>query len=123
MQIWPRSVGRGRSGEETREMGDNLLLIGGVRLMLAAAITGIAAGRAAADSYPDRAVRIIVPTSPGGSIDGLARTVAARLAAKWAKPVVVENRSGAAMRVGADAVAKAAADGHTLLVAHDGAMA
>jgi tripartite-type tricarboxylate transporter receptor subunit TctC len=64
-----------------------------------------------------------VPTSPGGSIDGLARTVAARLSAKWTKPVVVENRSGAAMRVGADAVAKAAADGYTLLVAHDGAMA
>jgi tripartite-type tricarboxylate transporter receptor subunit TctC len=92
-------------------------------VMLATVVAGAADGRAAADSYPDRTVRIIVPTSPGGSIDGLARTVAARLSGKWGKPVVVENRSGAAMRVGADAVAKAAADGYTLLVAHDGAMA
>jgi tripartite-type tricarboxylate transporter receptor subunit TctC len=92
-------------------------------ITLAAAIAGATAGHAAADSYPDRAVRIIVPTSPGGSIDGLARTIAARLSGKWGKPVVVDNRSGAAMRVGADAVAKAAADGYTLLVAHDGAMA
>ena len=76
-----------------------------------------------AQSYPDRAVRIMVPTSPGGSIDALARMIAAQLAAKWGKPVIVENRSGAAMMVGVDAVAKSAPDGYTLLVAHDGAMA
>ena len=68
-------------------------------VVIAAMIATVAAGSVAAESYPDRAVRIIVPTSPGGSIDGLARTVAAKLSAKWAKPVVVENRSGAAMRV------------------------
>jgi tripartite-type tricarboxylate transporter receptor subunit TctC len=92
-------------------------------IMLAGVPAGAATGPAAADSYPDRTIRIIVPTSPGGSIDGMARTVAAKLSAKWGKPVVVENRSGAAMRLGADAVAKAPPDGYTLLVAHDGAMA
>jgi tripartite-type tricarboxylate transporter receptor subunit TctC len=78
---------------------------------------------ATAETYPERPVRIIVPTSAGGSIDTLARTMTAQLSAKWNKPVVVENRSGAAMIVGVDSVAKAAPDGYTLLVAHDGAMA
>lgn len=78
---------------------------------------------AQAQTYPDRAVRVIVPTSAGGSIDALARLMAAQLSAKWGKPVIVENRSGAAMRLGVEEVAKAAADGYTLLVAHDGAMA
>jgi tripartite-type tricarboxylate transporter receptor subunit TctC len=79
--------------------------------------------RAEAQSYPDHAVRIIVPTSAGGSIDALARLMAAQLSARWGKPVIVENRSGAAMRLGVEEVAKAAPDGYTLLVAHDGAMA
>ena len=74
-------------------------------------------------AFPDRTVRIIVPTSAGGSIDATARLVAARLSAKWGKPVIIDNRAGASMRVGVDAVAKAAPDGYTLLVAHDGAMA
>lgn len=83
----------------------------------------VTAARAEAQSYPDHAVRIIVPTSAGGSIDALARLMAAQLSAKWGKPVIVENRSGAAMRLGVEEVAKAAPDGYTLLVAHDGAMA
>ena len=81
------------------------------------------ASEAAAQTYPDRPVRIIVPTSPGGAIDTVARVIAEKLTARWGKPVVIENRSGAAMRVGTDAVAKSAPDGYTLLVAHDGAMA
>lgn len=89
-----------------------------------AALMLLGAPRSAlAESYPDRTVRIIVPTSPGGSIDMVARVIAGKLSAKWGKPVVIENRPGAAMRVGVDAVAKAPADGYTLLVAHDGAMA
>jgi tripartite-type tricarboxylate transporter receptor subunit TctC len=83
----------------------------------------VVTARAEAQSYPDHAVRIIVPTSAGGSIDALARLMAAQLSAKWGKPVIVENRSGAAMRLGVEEVAKAAPDGYTLLVAHDGAMA
>jgi tripartite-type tricarboxylate transporter receptor subunit TctC len=78
---------------------------------------------AAAQSFPDRAVKIIVPTAPGGSIDTTARVIAERMQAKWGKPVVIENRAGAAMRLGAEAVQKSPADGYTLLVAHDGTMA
>ena len=94
--------------------------MGLLALMIASALS---IPSATADSYPERPIRIVVPTSPGGSIDGMARTIAAQLSAKWNKPVVVENRSGAAMIVGVESVAKAAPDGYTLLVAHDGAMA
>ena len=78
---------------------------------------------AAAQSYPDRTVRIIVPTSPGGSIDTVTRVIAAKLSEKWGKPVIIENRAGAGMRIGVDAAAKSPADGYTLVVAHDGAFA
>lgn len=77
----------------------------------------------AQSDWPQKTVRIIVPTAPGGSIDLLARMVAAQLQQKWGQAVVVENRAGAAMRIGSDAVAKAAPDGYTILFAHDGAMA
>ena len=78
---------------------------------------------AAAQTYPDRAVRIIVPTAAGGSIDTTARVIGAKLGELWGKPVVIENRPGAAMIIGAEAAAKSAPDGYTLLVAHDGTMA
>ena len=64
-----------------------------------------------AQTYPDGTVRIIVPTAPGGSIDTTARVVAGKLAELWGKPVVIENRPGAAMIIGAEAAAKAAPDG------------
>jgi tripartite-type tricarboxylate transporter receptor subunit TctC len=78
---------------------------------------------AQAQSFPDRTVRIIVPTAPGGGIDTTARVIGEKLQAKWGKPVVIENRPGAAMRIGAEAVQKSPPDGYTLLVAHDGTMA
>src|SRR5262245_17784665 len=90
-------------------------------LVAAAAI--IFSGGASAQNFPDRTVKIIVPTAPGGSIDATARIVAEKLQAKWGKPVIIENRPGAGMRIGADAAAKAPADGYTWLVAHDGTMA
>jgi putative tricarboxylic transport membrane protein len=93
------------------------------RAAMVAACAAAPLHTAAAQAFPERTVHIIVPTSPGGSIDAVARIVAARLAARWGSPVIVENRAGAAMRLGTDAVAKAAPDGYTLLVAHDGAMA
>ncbi len=76
-----------------------------------------------AQSYPTHTVTIIVPTAPGGSMDTTARIIADKLSAKWGKPVIVENRAGAAMRIGATAVAKAPPDGYTILLAHDGTMA
>ena len=98
------------------------------RHLLAALGWGVAAlattsAAAAAQSYPERTVRIIVPTAPGGSIDTTARVVASKLADLWGKPVIIENRPGAAMITGADAAAKSPADGYTLLVAHDGTLA
>jgi tripartite-type tricarboxylate transporter receptor subunit TctC len=90
--------------------------------LLAAAIV-VGAVPSAATEYPERTVKIIVPTAPGGAIDTTARVVADRLAQYWGRPVIVENRPGASMITGAAAAAKSPADGYTLLVAHDGTMA
>lgn len=97
-----------------------------LKKLAAAAILSFVALTPAAfaqSDWPQKTVRIIVPTAPGGSIDLLARLVAANLQQKWGQAVVVENRAGAAMRIGSDAVAKAQPDGYTILFAHDGAMA
>jgi tripartite-type tricarboxylate transporter receptor subunit TctC len=61
-------------------------------------------------------VKIIVPASPGGATDAMARSLGARLAEIWAQPVVIENRPGATQIIGAEHVAKAPADGYTLMV-------
>jgi tripartite-type tricarboxylate transporter receptor subunit TctC len=66
--------------------------------------------------YPDRAIQIIVPYTPGGTVDILARALGARLTAAWGQPVVVLNRPGAGGSVGAEAAAKAAPDGYTLFL-------
>jgi tripartite-type tricarboxylate transporter receptor subunit TctC len=78
-----------------------------------------AATSAAAQTYPSRPIQIIVPNPPGGITDILARTVAARLTEAWKQQVIVENRPAGAGTVGIGSVAKAAPDGHTLLVAAD----
>jgi tripartite-type tricarboxylate transporter receptor subunit TctC len=70
---------------------------------------------ARAQSFPDRPVRYIVPFPPGGLTDVMARLVGAKLAEIWDRPVVIENRAGGSAMIGADAVAKSAPDGHTLL--------
>jgi tripartite-type tricarboxylate transporter receptor subunit TctC len=93
------------------------------KTLLAAAALSAFAAPACAQSFPDRAVKIIVPTAPGGSIDLTGRIIGEKMQARWGKPVVVENRPGAAMRLGAEAVQKSPNDGYTILVAHDGTMA
>ncbi|MGD9942425.1 MAG: Bug family tripartite tricarboxylate transporter substrate binding protein [Burkholderiaceae bacterium] len=82
---------------------------------LAAALTSLAAP-AAAQSWPERPIRIIVPYPAGGNADIIARTVATPLAERLGQSVIVDNRGGAAGVIGADAVAKAAPDGYTLLI-------
>jgi tripartite-type tricarboxylate transporter receptor subunit TctC len=74
------------------------------------------AAAAAAQDYPSRTVRLIVPVGPGGGTDILARHVAQKLGERFKQSVIVENRPGAGSLVGTEYVAKAPADGHTVLV-------
>ena len=69
-----------------------------------------------AASYPSRPITLIVPYTPGSGIDILARAIAPKLNQKWGQPVVVDNKPGASGIIGADAVAKAAPNGYTLMV-------
>lgn len=82
-----------------------------------------AAGLAGAQEWPARPLRVIVAFGPGSTPDIVARIVSDRLAHSLGKPVVVENRPGAAGNIGTDAVAKAAPDGHTLGVTISGPLA
>src|ERR1700722_722446 len=66
--------------------------------------------------YPDRVIQIVVPYTPGGTVDLLARALAPRLTAAWGQPVVIINRPGAGGSVGAEFVAKSAPDGYTLFI-------
>jgi len=80
-----------------------------------AAVLGAAAPAASA-AYPDKPIKLVVPYPPGGATDVIGRIVAAKLGEALGQPVVVENRGGAGGNIGAEAVARAPADGYTLLM-------
>lgn len=85
------------------------------RVLLGAGLALPLAARAQSD-YPSRPIRIVVPFAPGGSSDVSARLVGTHLANRLGRPVVVENRAGAATVIGTQEVARSAADGYTLLL-------
>src|SRR5690242_10738090 len=89
------------------------------RLLLSAAVAGalsLMATTAQAQDYPTRAITIVVPASPGGAIDTVARLVGQKLSETWGQPVVVDNKPGASNTIGTAFVAKAAPDGYTLVI-------
>ena len=90
------------------------------RLLIALLALCAAAGPVAAQSaagFPSKTIRFIVPLTPGGSPDVMARTIAQRLQDVWGQPIVVENRPGGGGNIGAEAVVKSPADGYTWLLA------
>jgi tripartite-type tricarboxylate transporter receptor subunit TctC len=95
------------------------------RRRLALLATALAAPRLAAaqDTWPNRPVRVIVPFTPGGSTDILARALSAELQDTLGQPFVIENRGGAGGTLGSEVVARAAPDGYTLMMGHIGTLA
>jgi len=85
----------------------------------AGVLLALIACAALGQAYPDRPIRIIVPLTPGGSPDVIARSLAQGVQAGWGQPGVVENRPGGSQNIGSDAVAKAPPDGYTWLLAPD----
>ena len=83
--------------------------------LLCAALAAIAAP-AVAQQYPARPIRLIVPTTPGGSVDTLARTIAPTLSERWGQQVIVDNRAGAGGTIAAEFTARSAPDGYTLML-------
>jgi len=91
-----------------------------IRIVLVALLfIGLGAAPLSAQTYPTKTVRIIVPTSPGGITDTLARALAQRLTESLGQQVIVENRPAGAGQLGMEFVAKAPPDGYTLVVAAD----
>jgi tripartite-type tricarboxylate transporter receptor subunit TctC len=86
--------------------------MGGILLALAACL----AGGAAAQEFPQKSIRFIVPFPPGGATDGLARILGEKMTETWMQQVVIDNRAGAGGNIGAEIAARAPADGHTLII-------
>jgi tripartite-type tricarboxylate transporter receptor subunit TctC len=113
-QICARLFSGGRN-----KMLSRLLGVVAILLLARAECSAQAAAYSDASLFPSRAVRIIVPFPPGGPTDLMARAYGQKLSETWGQPVTIENRPGGDSSIGAQAVARAPADGYTLLVAMD----
>ena len=83
---------------------------------LAALLAAATLSLAAQAAYPDKPIKWVVPFPPGGAMDAIARTLGEQLSRKFGQPVVIENKAGAGGNIGVDAVAKAPADGYTMVI-------
>jgi tripartite-type tricarboxylate transporter receptor subunit TctC len=88
-----------------------------VLVFAATAVVALYTSAARAQDYPSRPVRVVVPFSAGGAVDGPMRVIAQELSKRFGAQVIVDNRPGAGATIGTEVVAKAAADGYTLLLA------
>src|SRR6201989_675654 len=105
-----------------RKMMNQRNLVGVMRLILPVALLALQAlvGGAFAAASPARPIKLVVPYAPGGGADGVARIVAKAVSESIGQPIVIENKGGAGAIVGTDLVAKAEADGYTLLLGQSG---
>jgi tripartite-type tricarboxylate transporter receptor subunit TctC len=86
-------------------------------------LAATASGSTAADEFPKRAIKIVVPVPPGPLLDVVPRIIADKLSSKWGVPVIIDNRPGAAQTLGAEVVARSDPDGYTLLASPPGPLA
>jgi tripartite-type tricarboxylate transporter receptor subunit TctC len=93
------------------------------KVLLATLFMTQALGASAADVYPSKPIRFVVPYPPGGPTDAMARLIQGPLQTKFKVPVIIDNRGGAGGNIGTGMVAKSAADGYTILLAASGPMA
>lgn len=93
------------------------------KAFIALGLSALGALPVAAQSWPDKPVRVVVPAPAGSSLDVIVRSMGETLKARWGQPLVVENKPGAGGTIGMDAVAKAAPDGYTLGIGFNGPIA
>jgi tripartite-type tricarboxylate transporter receptor subunit TctC len=92
------------------------------RLALGAALAALPMARLAAQDYPNRPIKLVIPFTPGGVTDNIGRVFTERMGRELGQQFIIDNRAGANGRIGTDAVAKAAPDGYTLLLGGIGAL-
>ncbi len=92
------------------------------RILMLSVVALVAAAPAAAQTFPTKALRLIVPLAPGGNVDITARAIAPEISQILGQQMVVENRAGAGGQIGAESVAKSLPDGYTLLMASSSVM-